>query len=144
MVQGDRFIANPSLAHTVGNVTFKMTNVLKNLFGPNFFKHVHIDTRMAYTDFAKFINSRKEFIKKNKPILGIRPSVDITNDDIFLSRSLFTTNTYGMSLQTASGFNMMPLFKAPDAGALSYMMNRIRVIFGCSILVAVKKVEWRF
>lgn len=135
MVQGDRFIANPSLAHTVGNVTFKMTNVLKNLFGPNFFKHVHIDTRMAYTDFAKFINSRKEFIKKNKPILGIRPSVDITNDDIFLSRSLFTTNTYGMSLQTASGFNMMPLFKAPDAGALSYMMNRIRVIFGCSILV---------
>lgn len=85
MVQGDRFIANPSLAHTVGNVTFKMTNVLKNLFGPNFFKHVHIDTRMAYTDFAKFINSRKEFIKKNKPILGIRPSVDITNDDIFLA-----------------------------------------------------------
>ena len=87
----NRYLCAPSLAHTVGNVTFKFTKMLREMFGKKFFKYVYVDTRMAYTEMG--INNKKEFIHKNKPILAIKPVIDITNDDIFLSKSLLTTNS---------------------------------------------------
>ena len=131
----DRCIANPSMAHTVGNVTFKFTNLLKNMLGPKFFKYVHVDGRMAYKEYAVYsANNTKEFIKKNKPILSIKPVLDIDNDDIFLKQSLLTTNMYGQSFQGIDSFNFLPCFRDIEIGnAINYMMNRIRVIFGVTL-----------
>lgn len=134
MIINDRCIAAPSLAHTVGNVTFKFTKLLREMFGKKYFKYVHIDTRMAYTEFA--INNNKEFFHKNKPILSIKPVIDITNEDIFLTHSLMTTNMYGQSFQSSSGFNMNPFFRDLKHGnMLKYQLDRIRVVFGCVIMV---------
>ena len=132
----DRFIANGSMAHTVGNVTYKFTNFMTNFFGKNFFKYVHVDTRMAWTEFDPLKSKVKsEFIKKNRPILTIKPTVDLLNKDIFLSYSHFTTNTYGHSFQNAAGFNFMPLFKDLDKGnSINYLLNRIRVVMDVTML----------
>lgn len=134
IVSGDRCLAAPSLAHTVGNVTFKFTKILREMFGKHYYKNVHIDTRMAYTEYA--INTNKEFFHKNKPLIAIKPVVDITNEDIFLTHSLMTTNMYGQSNQGGTNFNFNPFFRDLKHGnGIGYQLDRIRVIFGVTIQV---------
>lgn len=134
MIMKDKCIAAPSLAHTVGNVTTKFTKFIKEMFGDHYFKYVHIDTRMAYTEFG--INNNKEFIHKNKPMLAIKPVIDITNDDIFLTHSLLTTNMYGQSFQGGTNFNFNPFYRDLKRGCrINYLLDRIRVVFGATILV---------
>ena len=131
----DKCVMNSSLAHTVGNVTYKFTNYLKNLLGKDYFKYVHINTRMAFTEFRKFNNSHHEIIRKNKPILAINPSIDVSNNDIFLKYSLLTTNMYGESFKNTDSFNFLPFFGDMEVGnRINYLMNRIRVGFGVSML----------
>ena len=128
---GNHALYMPSLAYTVGNVSFKTTNMLKNLFGKGFFKYVHIDTRMAYTEYA--LNTNKEFLHKNRPILAIKPVVVIDDDDIFLSNSLLTTNMYSLSFDKLNGgnFNFIPFFRDLENGnSAGYLLDRIRVQFG--------------
>ena len=91
--------ANGSMAHTVGNVTTLFTEFIKSLFPDNYFRHVHINSRMAYREQKREENSRYEFIKKYKPIIIVRPKIELTNSDIFLTHSLFTTNLFSMSFQ---------------------------------------------
>ena len=130
--RGNSAYAVPSLSHTVGNVTFKFTKMLKEMFGKGFYKYVHIDSRMAYTEFMR--HDDKEFIHKNKPILAIKPTYDILNEDIFLTHSLLTTNMYGFNY--GMGQNIMPLFRDPEIGnSLGYMLDRIRVSLGVTILL---------
>lgn len=133
---GNHAFYNPSLAYTVGNVVFKTTNILKNLFGPNFFKHVHVDTRLAFTEFP--LNSHKEFLHKNKPLLGIKPVVELLNDDIFLSHTYLTTNVFPMSFDKFAGgnYNFLPLFADRDVGnSAGFLLDRIRIGFGVFIAV---------
>lgn len=121
--------ANSSLAHTVGNATFQMTEFIKGLFTPNFFKHTHISSRMAFREFK--INENRQdalFIKKNRPILIIRPHLEFNNNDIFLSGSFFDQMTYGLNYSKQYG-TFQPLFRDNvNDISLSYMMNRIRVV----------------
>ena len=127
--------ANGSMAHTVGNVTTLFTEFIKSLFPDNYFRHVHINSRMAYREQKREENSRYEFIKKNKPILIVRPKIELTNSDIFLTHSLFTTNLFSMSFQGDSS-NYLPFYCDREKGcAINYLMNRIRVLFDCTIMV---------
>lgn len=129
----NKTVANGSLAHTVGNVTTLFTEFIKSCFPDNFFRHTHISTRMAYREQKREENSDYEFIKKNKPILIVRPSVDIGNTDVFLTYSLFTTNLFGKDFR-GSSTNFMPFFLDREAGCqLTYMLNRIRVIFNVTM-----------
>ena len=105
----NKTVANGSMAHTVGNVTTLFTEFLKSLFPKNYFQYVHIATRMAYREQKREENSDYEFIKKRKPILVIRPRIDLGNTDTFLTYSLFTTNLFGANF-TGEAYNMMPFF----------------------------------
>ena len=127
-------IVNSSLAHTVGNVTFQMTEFIKSLFTPNFFRHTHISSRMAYREF-KINENRQEaaFIKKNRPILIIRPHLEF-NDDIFLSGSMFTRMYNGTNFNKNYG-QFLPLFR-DDVNdiSLSYFTNRYRVVLQVTMM----------
>ena len=130
MVINDHAFYAPALSYTVGNVVFKTTNMIANMFGKNFFKHIHINTRMAYTEFA--INSNKEFIHKNKPLLGINPVVDLINDDIAFYGTHLMTNKFNMSYDNLEGgnFNFLPFFYDDKIGNyVGYLLNRIRINF---------------
>ena len=105
----NKVIANSSLAHTVGNVTSLMTEFIKQRFPDNYFRHTHINSRMAYREQKKEENSKQEFIKKVKPILVVRPRMDFNNSDIFLYNSFLTTNVFGQRY-TGQTTNMMPLY----------------------------------
>ena len=130
----NKTITNGSIAHTVGNVTTLFTEFLKSLFPDSFFQYVHVATRMAYREQKQEENSDYEFIKKRKPILIIRPKIDINNTDIFLTYSLFTTNLFGADL-TLNESNMQPFFLDREAQCqINYMLNRIRVVFECTMM----------
>lgn len=128
--------ANGSMAHTVGNATFQITELLKGFFSKNFFRHVHIDSRMVYREQkVEENNSRKEFIKKNRPILAIKPRVDLTNTDTFLTHSLLTTNLYDQMF-TGDTSNFIGFFRdLKNKIGISYLPNRIRIIFEVTILL---------
>nr|DAJ14336.1 MAG TPA: hypothetical protein [Myoviridae sp. ctNPX13] len=128
-------VVNSSLAHTVGNVTFQMTEFIKSIFTPNFFRHTHISSRMAYREF-KINENRQEaaFIKKNRPILIIRPHLEI-NDDIFMSGSMFTRLYNGATNYSKDYGQFLPLFR-DDVNdiSLSYFMNRVRVVLQVTMM----------
>ena len=128
--------ANGSIAHTVGNVTFLITEMIKGFFDQKFFRHVHVNTRMVYREQKREENnSGYEFIKKNRPILVVKPKVDLTNTDIFLTHSLFTTNTYNAAF-TGDSSNFMPFFRDMKSNiGISYLVNRIRVSFDVTIML---------
>lgn len=128
-------VTNSSIAHTVGNVTTLMTEFLKSLFPDNYFRHVHVNTRMAYREQKREENSDYEFIKKNKPILVIRPRVDLYNEDIAFSHSLLIENQYGWDIKNGYG-NFQPFFVDKQNGIrINYLMSRIRVAFDCTIML---------
>ena len=131
----NKAVSNISIAHTMGNVTSLITQFIKGWFPKDYFKHTHINTRMAYREQKREENSDYEFIKKNRPILVIRPRLDADNTDIFMTYSFFTTNIYDMQFRGAAS-NFMPFFLDRDKGiSLSYLMSRIRVIFDVTIMV---------
>ena len=128
--------ANASLAHTTGNVTFILVDYIKKLFVPKFFKHTHITSRMPYREFMMDENRKENtFIKKNRPILIVKPTVDMTNDDIFLTYSRFTRVINGQ-IHTANRSQFQRLFRDNiNDISLTYLMNRIRVQLECTILL---------
>ena len=85
----DYSMAAPSMAHVYGNVTSFVTEYIKQLF-PDQFKTVYVNTTIAYKNFAKFNNSDKEFIKKRKPMLLVKPRLELDTNDAFMDGTLFT------------------------------------------------------
>ena len=83
-------LASTSMAHTYGNVTAFITEFVKNIFPKHYFKTTHISSTIAYREFNIFQNSTKEFMKKNKPILLIRPRIELNDQDNFLYGTFLT------------------------------------------------------
>lgn len=128
-------VSSSSMSHTFGNVTAFITEYVKSLFPINYFRTVNISSTMAYREFNIFNNTRKEFIKKTKPILIVRPRVDINNDDVFLNKSLLTTRITDNFLDRDFG-NLQPFIIDEKTGIrVRYLLNRIKMFFDISILV---------
>jgi len=130
------YISMPSSqAHTYGNVTAFITEYLKRLFPSNYFKTVNIASTIAYRHFNIFDNTNKEFIKKNKPMLIVRPRLDLNNDDTFLSKTYLTTHMSD-NFHTRDAGNLQPFIKDPVKGIhMDYLMNRIKMNFDVTIIV---------
>ena len=86
----DYSLASPNTAHTYGNVAAFVTEYVKQLF-PDRFKTTYISTTIAYRNFSRFTFTGREFIKKRKPFLLVRPRIETNLDDTFLSNTYFTT-----------------------------------------------------
>lgn len=129
-------MAPMSLAHTFGNVTAFMSEFVKGLFPPNYFKTVTISSSIAYKHFNLFDNNNREFIKKNKPILIIRPRVDFSNDsDIFLNGTYLTQRITDNFMDLDMG-NLQPFIEDPKNGLyIKYLLNRMRMFFDVTIIV---------
>lgn len=127
--------ANTDIAHTTGNVTFLMIERLKSFFEPHFFHHIHIASRMPYREFMLQENQDKDlFIKKNRPILVVRPRVIIGDDDIFMARSRLTN----IIMDVDYAYNCSGLIKLfrdnVNDITVSYLMNRMRIALDCIMM----------
>jgi hypothetical protein len=128
-------VSSTSLAHTFGNITSYITEYIKGLFPLNFFKTVHISSTIAYKQIDMFRLLNKEFIKKIKPILIIKPRIDFNADDVFLDNTFLTRRMWDSMLGDVD-FNNLQHFMIDDKNKyrVNYLLNRIKVYFDVMIV----------
>lgn len=125
-----------SIGHTFGNMTAHITNMVKRMFGPEYFKTINVSTRMAHRYFNILNRSNSgEFIKQSKPILSIRPRAQILTEDTFLANTYLTTRMAN-NFDGGDFGNLLKFFKDGEHAIESrYLMNRHRMSFDVTILV---------
>ena len=132
----DYAMASPSLAHTYGNVTCFMTEWIKGLFPRNYFKTVHVSSTIAYRNFSRFGNmNNKEFIKKSKPMLIIRPRIEMDNDEGFMKETYFTTRIVD-NADIGDWGNLQTYVEDDNRQTyVKFLMNRLNISFDVSIIL---------
>lgn len=130
----DYCVAQTSLAHTYGNVTCTIANYVKSLFPKNFFKTVHISTIIAYKEFSVFNNTNRDLLKKSKPMLIIKPRLEVDDSSVFLYDTYFTSNTH--NLFTDNSFtNLQEFVRDPEKKfEIRFLLNRLKMQFDITII----------
>lgn len=126
--------ASSSLAHTYGNVTSLVTEFVKNLFNKNYFKTIHISSAIGYKQFNVFQNTNKEFLKKNKPMLIIRPRIDINNSDTFLYGTYFTQRITDNYSDLDFGNLQEFIIDKKNNRYMKYLLNRMQIFFDVTMI----------
>ena len=123
-----RAICNSDICHTIGNVTYIMTEYIRDLFPKNFFVYTHLSTTMPYREFQITEKQlRQTFMKKTKPILIIRPRSIIGDNDIFMTYSAWTMPMMDIRNDKYSS-NYLRLFRDDKNDiTIGYRMERLRV-----------------
>lgn len=128
-------MAGPSLAHTYGNVTAFYVELLKELFPKDYFSSVHIASKVAFREFNIFQNRDKEFFKKSKPMLIVRPRVEFNNSDEFLKGSYLTTRIANQLADNDYG-NLQEFISDDEKGVhMKFLLNRMSMLFDVTIIV---------
>ena len=131
----DYSMAAPSMAHVYGNVTSFVTEYIKQLFPENQFRTVYINTTIAYRNFAKFnINTNREFFKKRKPMLIVKPRLEIDTSDAFLDGTLFTTRITDMVDPREWGNLQDFILDKKNALYIKFLMNRLIMYYDVSLV----------
>lgn len=129
----DYSLASPNMAHTYGNVACFVTEYVKQLF-PDRFKTVYVSTTIAYRNFSRFTFTGKEFIKKRKPFLLVRPRIETNNDDNFLANTYFTTRMDDLVNPRDFG-NLQEFIHDKKRGLyMKYLMNRLAMSFDITLV----------
>ena len=129
----DYSMASPNMAHVYGNVTSFVTEYIKQLF-PDKFKTVYVNTTIAYRNFSRFNYKTDEFIKKRKPMLLVRPRLELNNQDSFLDGTLFTKRITDVVNARDLG-NLQDFFIDKKKGLyIKFLMNRLTIDFDVSLV----------
>lgn len=130
-------MASSSMSHTLGNATAFINNYLISLFPKGYFKTNYINSSIAYKDFATYNNNRKQFIKKNKPMLLIRPRFDIQEQfELGMNNTLFANRLFNSMNEDMSTGNLQAFIYDPDNNRqVSFLLNAFRVHFDVSLVV---------
>lgn len=127
-------IAQTSLAHTYGNVTCFITEFIKSLFPKDYFKTIHISSTIAYKQFSIFQNTKKEFIRKKKPMLIIRPRVEINDSDTFLYNTFMTTRMTDNYMETSFTNLQEFIYDNERGNCMKFLLNRLKMFFDVTIV----------
>lgn len=130
-------MASASMAHTYGNVTAFMNNWLMSLFPKNYFKTNYINSTIAYRDFATYNNNRQQFMRKQKPMLLIRPRIEIdTQDDLPINQTYLANRIYDVMNDDIETGNLQNFFWDKDNGRqIQFLMNALRINFDITLVV---------
>lgn len=130
-------MASASMAHTYGNITTFINNWLMSLFPKGYFKTNYINSTIAYRDFATYNNSRKEFIKKQKPMLLIRPRIEIeTQDELPINQTYLANRIYDIMNDDIETGNLQNFFWDKDNNRqIQFLMNALRINFDVTLVV---------
>lgn len=125
-----------SASHTYGNAIAFIENYLIKLFPKDFFKTIHVNSKIAHRQIR---STPHEYNKKMKPMFAISPRVDL-DDTRFLEGTLLTErrsqmySNYGLT-------NLMPFFMDEKRRfAIKYQLNR-SVMLADVILVFSTKMQ---
>ena len=130
-------MASASMAHIYGNVATFVNHWLLDLFPKNYFKTNYINSTIAYRDFATYNNNRKEFIKKQKPMLLLRPRIEIdTQDELPINQTYLANRIYDVMNDDIDTGNLQTFFDDRDNKRyIQFLLNSLRITFDVTIVV---------
>lgn len=129
-------IGSPSLSHTLGNITSFVTEYVKTLFPHNFFKTTHVSSTISYRQMNNFRDKNMEFLKKTKPMLVIRPRVDLTDPDLFMGGTYLTSRILDNMLGDVDVNNLQSFISDPsNKFKVEYLINRLKVFFDITVIM---------
>lgn len=127
-------LAQTSLAHTYGNVTAFMLEYIKGLFPRDYFSTVTVSSKIAFKEFDILKNTRSDVFKKTKPMLIIKPRVEIETNDNFLGGTYLTTRIDDNYCDVDFS-NLQEFINDKSRGAeMKFLLNRIRMVFEVAII----------
>ena len=122
---------------TYGNIATFVNQWLLDLFPKNYFKTDYINSTIAYRDFATYNNNRKEFIKKQKPMLILRPRIEIdTQDELPINQTYLANRIYDVMNDDIDTGNLQSFFEDRDNKRyIQFLLNSLRITFDVTIVV---------
>ena len=125
---------NSSITHTFGNVACVAMDYVKSYFSQEYFKTIHMSTKMAHRQLNVF-RSRKEFWKNGKPMLIMRPRIDMDDSSKFFYGSAMTNRVLNSKLDTEF-INTVELLQDKGYGIMTrFSWNRLKIYYDISIVV---------
>jgi hypothetical protein len=130
-------MAAASLAHTYGNIATFANSWLLSLFPPKYFKTNYINSTIAYKDFATYNNNRKELIKKQKPMLLVRPRIEMdVLDELPINQTYLAQRIYDINNDDIETGNLQNFFFDKDnKRQIQFLLNALRINFDVSVVV---------
>ena len=130
-------MAAASMAHTYGNVTTFINNWLLSLFPKEYFKTNYINSTIAYRDFTTYNNDRRQFLKKQKPMLILRPRIEIdVQDELPINQTYLANRIYDVMDEDIETGNLQNFFWDKDNNRqIQFLMNALRINFDVTVMV---------
>lgn len=119
-----------SIASVVGNVTYVVRNFIESLVPEGYFKTVHMQTALTELEFEK--NGGFDYKKAEKPILIIKPRIELSDDTLFARMPDWMHTTYHMYKQVDY---YSPVLQNYDNDIFIYSIpERMRIHFDIQII----------
>lgn len=130
-------MSSASMAHTYGNVTILVNQWLTRLFPKKYFKTNYVNSTIAYKDFAQYTSKRSEFLKKNKPMLVMRPRIETdTLDDLPINQTYLANRIYDMANDDIDTGNLQEFFYDKENNRqIQFLMTALRINFDVTLIV---------
>jgi hypothetical protein len=125
---------------TYGNIASAIKEYIISSFPMNFFNYMHISSELAFRSFRKIYgaNSKeKEMVKRLPPLLVIRPSFSVPDDDLYLNGTIMTKNSHNSVVNTGMQHRyLINLINDKELGyKLLYRLNHDKIDFEFTITV---------
>lgn len=109
-----------SISHTYGNVIAFIREWLLSQFPKNMFNTIHVNSKLAHRQ----LSTNKEFFKKRKPMLILRPRIADWSEDRFLKGTMITERK-AAQYNTWGGTNLQEFIVDPAHDLqIKYQLNR--------------------
>ena len=126
--------SDTSVTHTFGNVACLAMNYIKDFFPDDFFRTEHISTKIAYQQLNVF-RSRREFWKNEKPMLILKPRIEIDDSSVGYYGSALMNRVTNSKLGVEFA-NTVPVIVDEQYGVmLRFGWNRFKIYYDVAIVV---------
>lgn len=127
--------AESKISHTFGNVACAVMEYLKGeYFEKDYFQTEHISTKLSSKQLNVY-RAKKDFWKNQKPMLIIRPRIDLDDSSNQFYGSAMT-NRMTNSRSQMEFANLVPMLENKEFGTrLAFIWNKLRVTFDIAIVV---------
>lgn len=128
------FTSSTSISHIFSNVTSAIEMYLKSNLPPNLLKDSTISTRTPFRYFKRYINTKDEFKKKERPFMIIRPTFEpldtLTGNNFLCGTKLIHYD----GTATGSGLAIQKFFYDPRYSVgMGFKINRCKMNFDVAI-----------
>lgn len=126
--------SNGSVTHTFGNVACVAMNYIKKFFPEDYFAVEHISTKLAYRQLDIF-KSKKEFWKLHRPMLILRPRIEMDDSSKYFYGAALMNRMYNVSSPSEYA-NRVNLFRNEQDGVMmQFLWNRYKIYYDVVIIV---------